>query len=222
MFPPEINTTSAWFAENQQGGLMVCGINWGGDPDVTAIPCTASFFSDAKTNNWPYRNRVVRWFSRWGHPLETDDRTAGPFERSIIQTNWLSTQSKNMSGSSIAAVCAADWFNFSFHLEKLRPRVVMFTSVALLEAMNSPRCLEAATSILGPPSALQIGKRDVNVGGKRLRRFRFGRQQWGATEFVAVPHPTGSKGLSDDYVASGRDLIDPILAKYKSDRGFAK
>lgn len=125
-FPALNNVATAKFAENYVEGIMVCGINWGGDPSGNMTPEEPSFFSDKDVNDYPYRNRLLRWFQLWGHSLETVRGRDGAFERSIIQTNWLSDQRRTMHGQDTYETCVSNRDNFFLHLRALRPRLVFF------------------------------------------------------------------------------------------------
>lgn len=226
MAAKELNTTTASFTENREGGLMICGINWGGSEDETPNDGDnlkkerKSFFSDADVNNWPYRNRLLRWFELFGHPLRTTEDLSNQFERSIIQTNWLSSQSKNMAGKSIRAECISEWDNFAWHVQTIKPKIIVFLSVSLLDTLNSSACVENAKLILGDSEKAIYYKKTVPDNGKALKRFRVGVQNFKRTTIIALPHPTGSKGLSHKYIQAFKPEIYPILQKYKNERGF--
>ena len=220
MINRNLNVVTKLFDENEKAGLMICGINWGGSPDSASDNETASFFSDVSCNKYPYRNKLLKWFELLGHPLETKKETVGRFERSIIQTNWLSSQSPNMHGQSLHSECVSDWDNFEFHIKELQPRLVLFLSVALLDILNSPQCLKNARQLLGTETRMQIMKKDVLNAGAVLKRFRIGIQKFGSTQIIALPHPTGSIGLSDEYIRAFAEDISPLLQSYKKECGF--
>ena len=222
----ELNTTTASFTENREGGLMICGINWGGSEEETPNDGDTlkkekkSFFSDADVNNWPYRNRLLTWFELFGHPLKTTENMSNQFERSIIQTNWLSSQSKNMAGKSLRAECIREWDNFEWHVQTIRPKIIIFLSVSLLDTLNSSACAEKANLLLGKPEKSNFYRKTVFSNGKVLKRFRVGVQNFKNTTVIALPHPTGSIGLSNNYIQSFKPEVYPILEKYKNERGF--
>ena len=219
------NLATAPTTENSDSGLMICGINWGGAEDSDYVWSRDilgdSFFSDRRFNDYPYRNRVVRWFERLGHPLASDVAAAGPFERSIVQTNWMRSQAPNMHGRDLHAECVREWGNFEFHVQRLRPRLIVFMSVQLLEVLNSPPCIGGARRLFGSEAPVDVQTRDLVRGEKRHKRFRVASQKFERAHCLALPHPTGTRGLSDDYVAAFADVIDPLLRQYKSQRGFA-
>lgn len=219
-----LNLATKVFPENRDGGLMICGINWGGEADTdykwTQDVTGDSFFSDRRFNNFKYRDRIAKWFELLGHPLASSEEQAGPFEHSLFQTNWLRNQSPNMDGKDIQAECIREWGNFEFHVARLKPKLIIFLSVKLLDVLNSADCAIRVRELLGeaqPPTILQ---REVVVGTERLKSFRVGMQRFREADVIALPHPTGSQGLSDDYVAAFKDVLSPIIATYKATRGF--
>lgn len=219
-----LNLATALYPENASGGLAICGMNWGGDPDPdfqwTCDVVGDSFFSDQRSNDYPYQRRLLRWFERFGHPLATTEQGAGAFERSIIQTNWIPNQAPNMDGTDLHGECVRNLSNFEFHMERFRPKLLLLTSVALLDVLNSSSCIGAARRLFGSESRADVLTRSIEVGGKRHKRFRVGVQRFERVQIIALPHPSGSRGLGDEYIAAFADVIGPILARYKAERGF--
>ena len=219
----ELNLATKLFPENEKFGLMLCGFEWGDPSSDIGSAGELSFFSDAEGfgNRARYRVRLLEWFGAWGHPLETSRMMAGGFERSIVQTNWLPSEAKNMDNRDVHAECVAAWDNFEFHVRELQPRLVIFMSVALLDTLNSVECIERARALFGPEGRrhdLQAPP-GLTSGGRRLR---VARQMFGTTEVVAVPHPTARFNPPETrYIAAFRDEISGALNRYKQARGFA-
>ena len=94
------------FPENQKHGLMICGINFGySEEDQTCDKKGSSqqieeksYFSDIAVNQSQFRNRILRAFSLWGVPFETDADKVSAFERAIFQTNWLTNGLMHING----------------------------------------------------------------------------------------------------------------------------
>lgn len=209
-----------------ENGIVLCGINWGGDPhkvepdnDNSKMP---TFFSDAQLNNYPYSRKIKRWFELWGHPLQEDSSMASDFEHSIAQMNWLTNQSKNMNNQNIRTECIKNKIEFFSRLELLRPRLIFFFSVNLLDALNDPSCIEDAKKILGKKKQelIKIQKDVPLMSGKKCRRFRVGFQAFEKCEIVALPHPTGAKGINDAYISAFKDKIGPLITRYKEARNI--
>ena len=211
-----LNTCTKHYLENSSGGLMICGINWGGDPeDESDGEVIQSFFSDARAYKFPFRNRLARWFARWGHPLEQVAGREGGFERSIVQCNWLRDQSRSMGGRDTVREAVEQTDSFIDLLEQLQPKLILLCSRALGEALYSPTCLSKVERVLGHAEPTRFEKRDVRkTDGGFYRRFVVSTRIFANTQLVVLPHPTGSKGLSDEYMAAFQDVMEPILDNY--------
>jgi hypothetical protein len=207
-------------SENKQNGLMICGINWGGAESESSEHEEQSFFSDIKVNDYLYLNRLCTWFELFGHPLQKTLEKAGAFERSIIQTNWLTSQSRNMNGKSLYEECVIELNNFEYHINEFKPKLIIFLSVSLLDILNSKVCKPVAEKLFGKSEKPTYIKKDVYHDKGKYIRFRVGIKNFENTKIIALPHPTGSRGLSDAYLAEFRLEISEILNWYKSMKGY--
>ena len=208
--------------ENQGGGLLLCGMNHGfnkkdellelsGDAKLDAYK---SFFSDKEVNDSDFRNRIVTWFSLWGYPLARSRETAGAFEKSIIQTNWLQTCANNMDGLNVVRECISDSDSIMHTCEVLKPGLIFFFSRALFSAFASVALKPKIEDIFGRPlNEVKWKQKDVRFNGKLRRRFRFGFQDYEHLRVVVMPHATGAKGISNDYIEAFKQemagVIDP-------------
>lgn len=193
--------------ENASGGLLLCGINHGytaKDEELDAagidrLDKYKSFFSDSAVNDYRLRNRLVTWLSLWGLQLRREAATAGPLERSIVQTNWLQSCSNNVNGIPVRRACIEDSESFLRTCDQLRPSVIVLLSKEMLWALTSAELRTPVKGILG---CLQepISWIDQPVAG--AKRFKIGRARFETTTVLSLPHPTGSKGLKDDYMAA--------------------
>ena len=122
------------FDENKDGGLLLCGLNHGYSKEDERLDTSGvdrsdshkSFFSDSEVNDYPFRNRIVSWFSLWGYELARVKEKAGSLERSILQTNWLQTCSNNMDGVNIEEACIDDSESFLHTCATLKPGIILF------------------------------------------------------------------------------------------------
>lgn len=73
---------------NDKNGLMICGYEWGYsekdqklfeigeeihyDKDAVTIFSNKSPAYGEKAFAWRYDNRIIKWFSLWGHPLSRE------------------------------------------------------------------------------------------------------------------------------------------------------
>lgn len=194
---------------------MLCGINWGGDPTKPELHEAQSFFSDSSVNDYPYRNRLVRWFEIFGHPLIRKYGDEEHFERSIVQTNWLQGRAHDMRGVDLTTLCARSAGSFIHHVDVLKPKLIVLVGIALFSALNSPTVLAAIENLLGPSSAPRTLQKTVIVSDRKMKSFRLGLRNFASASVVALPHPTGSKGLADAYIAAFKDEIGPVISKYR-------
>ena len=207
---------TATYPENQTNGVMVCGINFGySEADRTrdvlerdalegdAQPLErASFFSDQTVNNTRFRNRVLKWLRSWGFELATTPGAEGVLEKSLFQTNWLSSQSNTITSDekiSIASL-AADADGVLSLIQDRKPKLIMFVGNMLIEAFNDISIRDKVEKMLGKRS----GNAEIHTGnpdGYSGTHFKLRAQKFGDTVVMSIPH-TATIGLSDDYVAS--------------------
>lgn len=199
------------------GGILICGINWGGDESDMVLEESnyKTFFSNKKQYDWKFRNRILKWFELWGHKLSTSENDIGKLEISISYTNWLDSKSKNFEGKNIYSECVINNQLFFNILDFLKPRLIFFMSNQLLEAFNSKVCRPKVNEILGN----QIRQKNYlqhNIinDEKKLRRFKIGFQSFEKCDIISLPHPSGSKGLVDLYIGSFKDDIGYYINKW--------
>jgi hypothetical protein len=214
-----VNTLTKLFPENSKGGLVICGINWGGDPnDAEDTTGPRSFFSDSSVNKTPYRDRLVSWFALLGHPLSHD--TAGPFERCIVQTNWLSGehfQSKSMDGILDALIDPVMVSDISRRIRLLQPRLVIFVGVTAFDAFDKvasaftdplgSKIGEAATLWWTPPALGEHRRRAI------LAKFEH-------CNVIGLPHPTGQSAIPYAAIEFFKAGISPFIDEFKTAIGL--
>lgn len=211
--------------ENQKGSLLLCGLNHGyskederlDEQGIERADTHKSFFSDKTVNDYPFRNIIVGWFDQWGYPLEGDAGNAGPFERSIVQTNWMQSCSNNLNGTNIRKACIDDSDSFLTTCEALKPRLIFFFSQELLWAFNSEELRSRVESCFGkvtsPPKCVQ---KDVYYEGKPRTRFKFWFEEFEAVNVVAMPHATAARGLALDYIAAFKLEMSSVIGNWWS------
>jgi hypothetical protein len=174
-----------------------------------------SFFSDGAVNDYPFRNRIASWFSLWGYELSRNNETAGAFERSIVQTNWLQTCSNNMNGINTAQACIADNESFFQTCEALKPRLIFFFGKELFWAFASPTLKKKVELIFGDPvGETRWLQKDVFYNGEPRRRFRFGFQQYEKLTVVVLPHATGAQGVASDYIEAFKPEMAELIGAW--------
>lgn len=209
--------------ENKEGGLLLCGLNHGYSKederqDVAGIDRTdprKSFFSDGEVNDYPFRNRIVSWFSLWGYELARFNEKAAAFERSIVQTNWLQTCSNNMRGINTQQACIEDNESFFQTCESLKPGMIFFFGRELFWAFASAELSGKVNSIFGARvGEIRWLQKDVFFNGRPRRRLRFGFQKYERLTVVILPHATGAQGLASDYIEAFRPEMTEVIGSW--------
>jgi hypothetical protein len=198
---------------NDHEGIMLCGYEWGDDGteetfDIPSkhslnLPNISTFASKVQhyghiANKWPYDNRIISWFKLWGHELNRN--TPGPFEKTIIQTNWCNTEGRYIEGNYWTKLLADDQIeNFIYHIEYFKPRLLFFFGSEIIKILQHEKVLPRFIAIMGNITKPLLFKQDSSFSG---RRFKIGFQSFKKCNVIALPHPSGSRGLSDEYIKS--------------------
>lgn len=214
---------------NDKNGLMICGYEYGyskrdeqrdkyyqsdklidGKKDVIFTFTNKEVFLGEGFWAIRYDNRIAKWFELWGHSL---DRTelGGNFEKSIMQTNISPTANKSVEDYGKIAE------NFDYlitHFEVLQPSLVLFMGRKLTDFINRQDNYEKFIKVVGN----EVGQRQMvqkEVGG-----FKVFFQDFEKCRTVCFPHPSGTRGLRDNYIAQFKPEMDKLLQEYKQKRGF--
>lgn len=211
---------------------MICGYEWGlskrdaqklESAPLTRKNCPHTFANKsleygAIAGVWPYDNKIAEWFGLWGHPLNRDG-LGGEFERSLVQTNWCDTENNRMESDCQAKLLAPENVeNFMFHLEELRPRLILFMGSWLMKVFQRPTVKVQVKRIFGDTTAALKEIQKPYIG----TRFKISVECFEHIDVVGLPHPTGSRGLSYDYIKLFAPEIGGLIKKYKENRGFAE
>ncbi|HET6912601.1 MAG TPA: hypothetical protein VFH71_04550 [Rhodanobacteraceae bacterium] len=201
-----VNLRTKLFQESY-GGIIICGYNWGTDQGSSvsaASPAGSSFFSNQDTNGFRYVNRLINLLGLWGLSLERKEGRETKLERSFTQTNWRNTETKALSDDTWTEY-ELNCGNFLETVQHLRPRLVIFCGLRLLELLNSPSVLPLSEKGFGK----HLGEPRYCVKPKLpgRKQFRVGFQDFERVRVIAIPHPTGSRGLSNEYMEQFRNEI---------------
>ena len=101
--------------------------------------------------------------------------------------------------------------NFIYHVSYFVPSVILFMGSALIKALQNHGTLEKFQSIMGKCTKPPVIMQKPFTG----RRFKFTFQSFEKCEVVCLPHPSSSRGLSDDYVGLFAGEMDAILECFK-------
>ena len=206
---------------NDKEGIMICGYEWGfskkdmknlqeKEEEKNNIEPETTFSNKINVYKtiYPYDERIIKWFELWGHPL---NRNNGDFEKCIIQTNWCETQANNMHNINIYEKLKNCKDNFLYHVEELQPKIIFFMGSAMIDVLNYPEVKTEFEKIMGKEiKPLQKLQKPINK-----RSFKIGFQSFEKCDIVSFPHPSGSRGLSDEYIKLFKDEIKVLLDKYK-------
>jgi hypothetical protein len=153
--------TSIFPGFNDKHGILLCGYEWGGDPDAADVDLARletiehTFSNKApaygkEALNWRYDQRLIKWFGLWGHPL-SQEGLGGDFEKTLVQSNWRDTQAPTLKDEDIEKklLDPEQVENFLFHVERLEPRVIFFLGIKQIECLQSPKVLPGFEAIAG-------------------------------------------------------------------------
>ena len=223
-----LNIAHSEFPE-QQGGLMICGYEWGGgeeegegvsEPQIDwSANCTFAN-KDLRYGpaalGWRYDNRIKKWFDMWGCPLNHAD--PGGFEKSIIQTNWCDTQNPQMNGDYSRLSEPEQVKNFLNLIKRFSPNLILFMGSKLIDALHNPSTFKQFQEISGKCT------RPINFVQKNYdgRKFKVGFEKFEWCDVVCFPHPSSSHGLSDEYISLFNDDMKERIADYKLARMYMR
>lgn len=229
----ELNTGNSIFdGLNSKRGIMICGYEWGfskqdqlEDETHTATPenkDARTIFSNKsprfgdKAFYWKYDNRIIKWFELWGHRLSRDG-LGGDFEKTLMQTNWCDTQGHSMPKETHAKLLDKYQVdNFIYHIRELDPSLILFMGSALIQILQNEKVLGRFSEIMGgPTSAPRFIQKEFSG-----RRFKIGFQSFSRCDIASLPHPSGTRGLSDDYIELYSEEIGGLIKKVKSSKGI--
>ena len=204
---------------------MICGYEWGysksdsaadlrGDAPIDRpVPITFSnkvprFGPIADT--WPYDKRIKTWFRIWGNELNTEQSQR--FDRCIVQTNWCNTQGHHILGGIKEKLATNENVeNFISRVSQLKPRLILFFGNQMIRVLQQPHLLNRIKEVCGPiVEPLEFPK--VQFAGKR---FKVGFQSFESCKIVSLPHPSSSRGLTNDYISLFTPKIAPLIAEVK-------
>lgn len=216
---------------NDKSGIILCGYEWGGPTSdqkssetrkqeiEVAAACINTFHSKSLIFNSRYDKRLLKWFEAFGHPLG-QEQGFSQFDKTILQTNWCDDQQNYVKDYS-KFLAEENIQNFLKIMSTYVPEVLVLLGSRLIGYLQHPSVKERVIEIFGqevqPPIRLQPGS--ANLATFRGRKFRIYRQSFERTNVICLPHPSGSIGLSDDYIQMFADEIGGILKDYRSRRG---
>lgn len=216
---------------NDQEGIMICGYEWGeskADQEKSeeievdfSIECTFSNKAlryGERAKKWPYDNNIKKWFALWGHALDEKD-LGGDFDKSLVQTNWAITCNHNIKDySPFLEPEAID--NFLLHVETLKPKIIIFIGRQLIDLLRNNKVWDRFTKIMGNEITplKRVQKTEYQDKGTKFNIFF---NDFERCKVICFPHASGSRGLSDKYIALYEKEMNPILSEFKKYKRIA-
>ena len=215
---------------NDRNGLMLCGYEWGFSKDdqklfeseqggifskdaVTIFSNKSPMYGE-RAFKWRYDNRIIKWFEIWGHPLSRE-ALGGDFEKCIVQTNWCNTEGHKINGNYFQKLTAPEQLdNFIFHIQEFEPRLIFFMGSQMINILQNQIVLERFSKIMGSPASRPLVIQKPFSG----RRFKIAFQIFEKCDVVSLPHPSSSRGLSDEYISLFKDEIGGLISKFKKSK----
>lgn len=189
--------------ENRSGGLLVVTMPHT-VPEVTAS--RRAFLSDRSVDRGPVLERFCEWFSLWGMPLQRTRGKESAFERAFALALWPAREPADVHGPQFVKAVAPQVPELLKILEARRPRLVIFLSAYLWQAVTAPDTEALTAAVCG--KALDTGRR---LSDTRLAAWVQKRKK---CVFLALPQP--SKNTTDTVVRSWAAAIQRVFTAVKA------
>jgi hypothetical protein len=206
---------------NDKEGIMICGYEYG-QPTTNnqhnqeeekrikeAAAKINTFFNKTSIYKSPYDLRICKWFEIFGHPLGKDEGKSN-FDKTILQTNWCDSQDNKVSDYS-KFLAKENIENFITHVKAYEPRIIFFMGSKLITYLQDENVIEEFRKIFGDETATPITPNKEYNG----KKFKVSFQDFEKTRIISLPHPSGSIGLTNEYIGLFAKEIEGILTEYK-------
>lgn len=212
---------------NERGGLVICGYEWGYSAKDEELESDPERYAEMKehlasiqtfhSKGWdsPYDRRIHKWFSMFGHPLGEGDGFSD-FDKCVLQTNWSDDQGNRVSDYE-KFMSEHNKANFLSIMREYRPSLLIFMGVLQIQYMQDPTIRDTIEEIFGPETSPLRFTRKEEFEGKK---FRVAFQSFENLSVIALPHPSGSIGLSDAYIGLYAQEIGEQIAEVKRAKGL--
>lgn len=187
--------------ENKSGGILIV-IQPGYGPKPPQVG-RRSFFSDRQVDHGKLLNSLIDWFDLWSIPLVRSRGQDTAFERSFFTFEWPSETVTQGHGPQLVPKFASYAHELAELLKDRKPRLVIFLSCYLWQAMNLAKDIFLETA--GRP--LENGRR---ITSERLAAYI---QQWEKLTVLALPQP--SKNTTEKYVRTLSSGVQEALRRVR-------
>lgn len=211
---------------------MICGYEWGYskvdqkrhesgeelfyDENATTTFSNKSPAHGDRAFNWRYDNRIIRWFEIWEHPLNRKG-LGGDFEKCIIQTNWCNTEGNKIKENYYQKLTDPDQIeNFIFHIRTLEPFIIFFMGSQMIDILQDKKVFDKFVQIMGEPKTAPQKTQKPFEG----QRFKIGFQEFEKCKVISMPHPSGARRLSNNYISLFTNEIGSLISELKTGKGM--
>lgn len=206
---------------NDKNGVMLCGYEFGYNKHdqylekhrIDEIEEKKSeintFYGKSKIYDSPYDLRIIKWFGFFGHLLGIDDGCS-PFDKCLLQTNWCDGQGTYVNDYA-KFLSKENSENFLSIVEAFLPGILIFMGAKQINYLQTPAVMSRFTGIFGT----EISPLDVRQKQFHGRKFKISFQTFERISIISLPHPSGTRGLSDDYIKLFAPEIKAIIDSYK-------
>ncbi len=189
--------------ENASGGLLVVTMPRTVPADETP---RRAFLSDNSVNRGPVLERFIEWFSLWDMPLARVRGRESALERAFALALWPKKEPALAHGPQLVKAVADQVPDLLKVLKARRPRLVIFLSAYLWQAITTPEAEPLTTEACG--RALDAGRR---LSDTRLAVWVQKRER---CVFLALPQP--SKNTTNAVVKAWASGIQRVFASVRA------
>lgn len=207
---------------NDKNGLMICGYEWGHskhDKHLEENHKEAldkkkneinTFFQKSGTYSSPYDLRIIKWFNIFGHSLGENNGESS-FDKCILQTNWCDDQGTYVDDYS-KFLSKENTENFLSTVQKFQPSILLFMGAKQIHYLQTQEIKPRFMEIFGDEVQQPEIKQKSSFEG---RKFKITFQTFDRINIISFPHPSGSRGLKDDYIRLFSEEVGEVLNKYR-------
>ncbi|WP_200377364.1 hypothetical protein [Thiocystis violacea] len=211
---------------NDKEGIILCGYEYGysahdqylenyhKDEIEKKKQEINTFYSKSKIYTSPYDFRIVKWFSFFSHPLGIDNGFSS-FDKCLLQTNWCDDQGTYVNDYA-KFLSEANCRNFLSTMDVFRPRILFFMGSKQIQYLQKPAIKNRFSEIFGE----EVSRLDVKLKPFEGRKFKIAFQMFERVQIISFPHPSGTRGLSDNYIKLFSSETKEILDNYRALRRF--
>lgn len=202
---------------NDKNGVMLCGYEFGynkhdqylekhhKDETEKRQSEINTFYDKSKIYDSPYDLRIVKWFGFFGHPLGVD-HGCSLFDKCLLQTNWCNGQETYVSDYD-KFLAKENSGNFLTIVEAFLPSVLIFMGAKQIHYLQTPAIKNRFSEIFGA----EISQLDIKSKPFDGRKFKIAFQAFERVSIISLPHPSGTRGLRDDYIKLFASEINKAL-----------